>query len=124
MAVDQILGQPWTRKHDDPAKPIVPSAPRTMFPKSLEELIEICSKRAPKERVRAAGSHWALSEAAVADSIFVETHDPNNLFQAMEKTLFEVVPGRLHDDFIALMAAMTQPAYDQNSLGENVGFYL
>lgn len=62
MAVDQILGQPWTRKHDDPAKPIVPSALRRMFPKSLEELIEICSTHNSKQRVRAAGSHWALSE--------------------------------------------------------------
>ena len=92
MAIDEVVGQAWRRKHDDPATPVVPSAPRTVYPRSLEELIEICSTRTPLEKIHAAGSHWALSEAAVSDSVFVETHDPNNMHQAMGRTLYDVVP--------------------------------
>src|SRR5262249_32792456 len=43
-------------------------------------------------------SHWALSRAAVADTTFVETHDPNDIFPAMGRTLREVVPGCLNDE--------------------------
>ena len=96
MAIDEVSGQAWTRKHDDPAMPVVPSAPRTVYPKSLEELIEICSKRKPSEKIHAAGSHWALSEAAISENVFVETHDPNNNHQAMGRTLYDVVPGCLN----------------------------
>lgn len=42
----------------------------------------------------------------------------------MGKPLFEVVPGCLHDALIEAMAKITQPVYDQNSFGENAGFYL
>ena len=70
---------------------MVPPAPRTVYPRSLEELIEICSKHKPSERIHAAGSHWALSGAAISDSVFVETHDPNNVHQAMGRTLYDVV---------------------------------
>ena len=68
MAIDEIDGQAWTRKHDNPSLPVVPSAPRTLYPKSLEELIQICAGRSPSERIHAAGSHWALSEAAMSAS--------------------------------------------------------
>src|SRR5688572_24755633 len=99
MAVDEVAGQAWTRKHDHPALPVVPSAARTVYPKSLEEVIEICSKRQRSERIHAAGSHWALSTAAVADNVFVETHDPMGLRQAMGRTLYEVVPPCLNPAF-------------------------
>jgi hypothetical protein len=60
MAIVERDGQPWIRKHDEPGVPVVPSAPRTLYPQTLEDLIEICQTRAPAERIHAAGSHWAL----------------------------------------------------------------
>ena len=116
MAIDEVVGQAWTRKHDDPALPVVPSAPRTAYPRSLEELIEICAKRQPAERIHAAGSHWALSGAAISDTVFVETHDPNNNHQAMGRTLYDVVggPGCLNPAFIDALASQKVPPFDTN----------
>ncbi|MDQ3756231.1 MAG: hypothetical protein M3394_00030 [Actinomycetota bacterium] len=123
MAVDELQGVPWTRKHDEPGVPVRPSAARVVFPKSLEELIEVCAKHSPDERFRAVGSHWALSDAALSDTTFIETHDLDHLHQAMGKTLFDVVPGCLHDDFIAFLAAETVPPYATDQVHENAGFY-
>ena len=116
MAIDEVVGQAWTRKHDDPALPVVPSAPRTAYPRSLEELIEICAKRQPAERIHAAGSHWALSGAAISDTVFVETHDPNNNHQAMGRTLYDVVggPGCLNPAFIDALASQKVRPFDTN----------
>jgi hypothetical protein len=123
MALDEVFEQAWTRKHDDPAVAVVPSAPRTIYPKSLEELIEICSKRPDTDRIRAAGSHWALSEAAIADHSFVETHDPNNGHQAMGRTLYDVVPKCLFSGFIAELAALEIKPYDDAAASVNEGLY-
>ncbi len=124
MAIDEVAGQAWTRKHDDPALPAVPSAPRTLYPTSLEELIEICSTRKPSEKIHAAGSHWALSGAAISDSVFVETHDPNNAHQAMGRTLYEVVGGKgcLHPDFVAALVRRNVLPFDTDPVNiSNVG---
>jgi hypothetical protein len=123
--IDHEDGQPWKRKHDDPSLPRVPSAPRIFYPKTLEEVIEICKTREAFERTRAAGSHWALSEAAVSDNVFVETHDPNNVHQAMGKTLYDVVPGCLSAAFIDALASKAVPPFDSNpdNVGENQGLY-
>ncbi len=125
MAIDEIDGQAWTRKHDNPSLPVVPSAPRTLYPKSLEELIQICAGRSPSERIHAAGSHWALSEAAMSDSVFVETHDPNNLHQAMGRTIYDVVPPCLNPKFVDALARVVVPPFDANihNIGENQGLY-
>jgi hypothetical protein len=124
MAVDQVANVPWTRKHDLPTKPTVQNASKILFPTSLEQLIEICTTRKPNELLKAAGSHWALSDAAISDDSFIETHDYTNVHQAMGKTLFEVVPGCLDKKFIEAMAKITQPTYDSNTFGEGMGFYL
>jgi hypothetical protein len=123
MAIDEADGQPWTRKHDNPSTPVVPSAPRILYPQSLEDLIQICSTRDPSTRIHAAGSHWALSEAAISDSVFVETHDPNNVHQAMGKTLYEVVPGCLNDVFVNFLAAEMIPPFDKDNVNPNLGRY-
>ena len=47
MSVPQSQLAPWTRKHDKPGVPLVPQAPVILFPQSLEDLIQICSTRAP-----------------------------------------------------------------------------
>lgn len=124
MAIDEVVGQAWTRKHDDPALPVVPSAPRTAYPRSLEELIELCVTRKPSEKLHAAGSHWALSGAAISDSVFIETHDPNNTHQAMGRTLYDVVgaPGCLNQGFIDALAGQKVLPFDTDPANiSNVG---
>jgi len=123
MALDQVFDKPWTRKHDNPAAPKFSSVPRTVFPRSLEELIEICSTRQPNERLHAAGSHWALSEAAIADHTFVDTHDPNDVHQAMGKTLYDVIPNCMNDQFIKALATRMVKPFDTNTISENEGLY-
>jgi hypothetical protein len=95
-----------------------------VFPTSLEEVIEVCATRRRGERLHAAGSHWALSDAAFADHTFVETHDPNDLFPAMGRTLYDVVPECLNDELIMAFANQTVPAYDATHSHMNSGAYL
>jgi hypothetical protein len=125
VAVTETANSPWTRKHDNPAIPTVPLAPRTVYPTSLEDLIEICSTRPPGQGCTAAGSHWSLSTGAVADTAFIETHDPRNVFQAMAKTLVDVVPGCLTDQMVDYLASQQQPVFDAQSVPEpdNPGEY-
>jgi hypothetical protein len=100
---------PWTRKHDDPRIDLIPAAPRITRPQSLEQLIKICRTRPPGERLKAAGSHWALSRAAISDHTFIETHDPGDAHPAMGKTLHNVVPGCLHRDLLDRMGVDHAP---------------
>ncbi len=121
--MDQVIGQAWTRKHDNPEVPTVPSAPSTLFPKSLEDLIGFCATHNFKRRATAAGSHWSLSTAAIADSAFIETHVPNESHQAMARTLFEVVPGCLSGNCVDALAKRPVK-FDPTSATENFGEYL
>jgi hypothetical protein len=123
MPIDETRGQPWIRWHDNPSTPVVPAAPRTVFPTSLEDLVALCSTRSHGERLRAAGSHYALSEAAISDNTFVETHDPANIRQALGRTLYDVVPSCLHPDFVAALRNRHPGPYDEQSATENDGFY-
>jgi hypothetical protein len=123
MVATEVHNVPWTRKHDEPGVALIPSAPTIAYPTSLEDVIGLCRARAPKDRLCAAGSHWALSRAAVSDSVFVETHDPNNAFPAMGRTLYDVVPGCLTDAFVERLAARHPDPYDVEHSGENVGLY-
>lgn len=103
MTVDVVLGEPWTRKHDDPRTPLIPAATRIAYPKSLEDLIELCRDDSFGD-LKAAGSHWALSPAAISTETFIETHDYRNVHQAMGKTLKDVVPHCLHPELLSRMA--------------------
>lgn len=100
MAISELRDTPWTRKHDKPGLPLLASVERIVFPTSLKEFIEVCRSRASGERLKAVGSHWALSEAALSDTTFIETHDPKERFPAMGRTLREVVPHCLTAAFI------------------------
>lgn len=100
MAIPQAQLAPWTRKHDTPDAPLIAQAPTIMFPQSLEDVIQICATRPAGQHLHAAGSHWALSEAAISDHTFIETHDPNELFPVMGRTLRDVVPACLSDRFL------------------------
>ncbi len=103
MPIDEVQFSPWTRKHDDPRFNLIPRAPKIVYPKSLEELIELCQNRPPGQRFKAAGSHWALSQAAISDHTFIETHDPRNVHRAMGKTLTNVIPKCLNRDYVEHM---------------------
>ena len=97
MPIDSVTLKSWTRKHDDPRLSLIPKAPKIVYPKSLKELIQLCRKRPASQRFKAAGSHWALSSAAISDHTFIETHDPNNVHQVLGKTLTDVIPGCMSD---------------------------
>jgi hypothetical protein len=124
MTIDQISNGNWTRKHDKPGTAI--KAPKILFPKSLslKDLIEICSTRKPSEFLKAAGSHWALSEAAISDNIFIETHDPNNKFTVMGRTLYDVVPGCLNKQILDVLGNEHPKPFDKTNISEDEGTYL
>lgn len=109
MAIETVLGAAWTRKHDDPRNALIPATPRIVYPKSLDDLIEIC-RDGSFGPLKAAGSHWALSDAAISDETFIETHDPRNQRQAMGRTLKSVVPHCLHPE---LLDRMAEPSFVQ-----------
>jgi hypothetical protein len=111
MSIPQSILAPWTRKHDKPGTPLISGAPVTFFPRNLEDLITLCQQHPPNHRLHAAGSHWALSKAALADNSFIETHDFHNIFPAMGRTLFDVIPGCLADEFLI----------ELNSVSDDVG---
>jgi hypothetical protein len=110
MSIPQSQFAPWTRKHDKPGTSLIPQAPVIYYPQSLEDLIAICAERPATNRLHAAGSHWALSPAAISDNSFIETHDWNNIFPAMGRTLYDVVPPCLSDEFLTELNRSTSAA--------------
>jgi hypothetical protein len=124
MSVLEVLNKAWRRRHDDPSgAAVVGGAPRTVYPQALEDLIEICSSRTGSERFHAAGSHWALSEAAISDNVFVETHDPEDLQVPMGRTLYDVVPGCMNPDFVRELAERVVLPFSPTVIADDQGFY-
>lgn len=111
MPVEESSFSPWTRKHDDPRFNLIPQAPKIVHPKSLEELIEHCRNHLSGQRFKAAGSHWALSRAAISDHTFIETYDPRNVHRAMGRTLNNVIPKCLNRDYAQHMVETAQKSY-------------
>jgi hypothetical protein len=74
-----------------------------VYPSSLADVIEICRERDHSPRLKAAGSHWALSEAAISDHTFIETHDPTGAHNAMGRTLTNVIPRCLNRGYLQHM---------------------
>lgn len=123
MPIDKVKLAEWTRKHDIPGSPFTTTA-TILYPKSLEDLIEICTKRERFEYLKAAGSHWALSYAALSDKLFIETHDPNNKFPAMGRTLYDVVPDCLSDELLNELLKLHPKPFGAENTSENEGTYL
>ncbi|WP_256081952.1 hypothetical protein [Massilia sp. YIM B04103] len=123
MSLDEVFGQAWSRKHDNPMVPKVPIAPRTIYPTGLADLIHICTTRPPDQRLHAAGSHWALSEAAISDHTFINTHDPSGLHPAMGRTLYDVIPNCMNNAFISELAKRKVKPFDTQAVSENEGLY-
>lgn len=125
--ITEVTNGTWIRKHDAPGSGI--NAPLILYPQSLQDCIEICRTRGSSQFLKAAGSHWALSEAAISgiyggDDVFIETNDPNNQYPAMDHTLYDVVPGCLSDGVIEILGNKQPDPFDQNHVGENEGTYL
>lgn len=105
MTYHQVHNQPWTRRHDDPRVSLIGSTPTIAYPTRLQHLIDLCRNRSLGVHLKAAGSHWALSSAAISDHTFVETHDPSDVHRGLEATLYDVVPERLHPDVVDAMSS-------------------
>jgi hypothetical protein len=101
----KVVGGSWTRKHDDPRHPYIPEpgAECILYADSLAELISACRDRRPDERLKAVGSHWALSTAAVSDHTFIETHDPQEDVPVLGRTLTNVIPRCLNLPYVERM---------------------
>ncbi|CAJ1511117.1 hypothetical protein [[Mycobacterium] burgundiense] len=119
MAVETVPNQPWSRHHDKKGIPYVNPAPRTAYPNSLHELVELCKSTATGG-LHAAGSHWALSDAALSDFTFIETHDaredweshpPGVIKPAMGKTIPDVIPTRLNRTYLDWLNSREVPHY-------------
>lgn len=121
-ATRNAAGVTWSRKHDLPGTGIEEA--RIAYPTSLQDLIHICRQRAAGTRVKAAGSHWALSDAAISDDLFIETHDPRDVEAAMGRTLYDVVPGCLDESFLAGMASERPPVFGGDLDTSNDAYYL
>jgi hypothetical protein len=126
MLIDQ---KPWSRRHDDRGRPIVPSPPFRCYPNSRQDLIDLlnlalknydASAPTVMPEVRASGSHWALSEAALSHDYFAETQNPewlppNYNPPRLNRTLFNVIPSCLTakaDAYFQTMAAAAGGFHD------------
>src|SRR5262245_17580624 len=112
----------FQRKHDAPGQS--PQVPATERKTTLEEIIDLCSKHPPGERLHAAGSHWALSDAAISDHTQIECHDPaTDANPPFARTLHDVIPGCMHPDMLKRMADKTVPSFDAND-GSTVPYFV
>jgi hypothetical protein len=109
MAMPELHNVPWTRQHDKPGVPVVPHARTIKYPQKLEDVIAACTAGGAAQRLHAAGSHWALSEAAISDAVFVETNDVHEFIPAMGRTLYAVVPGCLSAEFLEALNQSSPP---------------
>ena len=123
---------PWRRKHDDPTKPArVPLPQERFYPGSLDDVISVIqtaeSLPLPKPQVRASGSHWALSDAAVTEDFIVETSDPDDPSQPSLDglPLYDVIPHCMTPSAVRWFADQAMPGNDPTQLPlSNNPFYL
>jgi hypothetical protein len=76
MTIQILTNRDWKRNHDLNTSAIRPGAEKIYCFDELEDLIKICAEHPPGKKLKAAGSHWALSEAALSDNEFIETNWP------------------------------------------------
>jgi hypothetical protein len=99
--------RPWSNWRGDV---VIERPERHYYPRSLADLLEIvgdAERGQPPRRVRACGSHWALSDAAASPNWFVET-------SGLDRSLTSVIPAALTADSRAALA--------QNPHGSGHGF--
>lgn len=123
----------WHREHDDPNKPRVPIPQRRYYPTTLQDLIDIVKEAEgmpdPKPEVRASGSHWALSDAAMTNGFIVETNDPegdptNPSRPRLNQTLYNVIPRCLSSEAWRFFISQHPVAFDPINPPDTSKFYL
>ena len=104
---------PWRRKHDGDNPAVQPAPALRCYPTTLEDLFEIVSKAETEgKEVRASGSHWALSKAAVTDGFAVETQAPEGDTERLNKTLYDVVPACLTKEALRFFISQGVAPFD------------
>lgn len=117
--------KPWRRMHDDPAVAAVPNPHLRCYPTQLGDLIDLvrlAEATSPMSEVRACGSHWALSTAAMTNDFLVETADPDS-FSAdpnqppprLNQTLYGVVHRCMTQQAIRFFRWQNVEAFDPNN---------
>jgi hypothetical protein len=123
----------WHREHDDPTKPSVPRPQRHYYPSTLKDLVDIVKEAEgmpdPKPEVRACGSHWALSDAAVTNQFIVETNGPegdpaNASLPRLNQTLYNVIPRCLSAEAWRFFISQHPVAFDPINPPDTSKFYL
>lgn len=78
MATDTLNHVEWRRFHDPVLTPIRPDVAEVHCADEAADFIGICHARpATGLKLKAAGSHWSLSESTVSDDSALETHWPD-----------------------------------------------
>lgn len=112
----------WRRKHDDLREaPRVSNPQFHFFPESRQDLIDIVRQSLqdsdPYTAVRASGSHWSLSEAAVSRRYVVETRGfaETDGFPApakLNQTIYDVIPQCLSAGAFDQLVSQPSTAFD------------
>jgi hypothetical protein len=104
---------PWRRKHDGDNPAVQPAPALRFYPTTLDDLIQIVSDAEVQgKEVRASGSHWALSKAAVTDGFAVETQAPEGDPERLNKTLYDVIPGCMRNDALRFFTSQGVGPFD------------
>ncbi|MEE3950089.1 hypothetical protein [Bacillus wiedmannii] len=126
----------WRRETDDDKKPaIVPKPKRHYYPNTLKDLIKIIrdaeNEPEPKPEVKASGSHWAMSHAAVTEDFIVETHNPEvddqgipERLNKMNQSIFDVIPECLTSEARRFFQEQNVKPYDASSKLDHTKFSL
>jgi hypothetical protein len=78
VATDTLKHVEWRRFHDPILDPKRPDVAEVHCADAPADFIEICRKRpATGLKLKAAGSHWSLSESTLSDDSALETHWPD-----------------------------------------------
>jgi hypothetical protein len=107
VSFERAVNAQWTQEHSL----VVRTAPFTDYPTTLHDLIGICADHEPDQRLHAAGSHWALSDAPLSDHTFIETNDPLDVRPAIQQTLKNIVPGCLTAARLNALGGDTSPTH-------------
>lgn len=121
---------PWFREMDDRTRPPVARPSRRYHPDSLAGLIAIVQD-AEKDpdlsalELRAVGSHWAFSGAAVSQKYVAETADPDALGAThLNQTLYDVVPDCLSEAALRFFRAQGVTPFNPAVMPDHSKFYL
>jgi hypothetical protein len=101
----QTLTKPWGRYSDPKNAPVKPNPVNIHCFDQIEDLVHLCTSISPDSRLKAAGSHWALSEITVSDGEFIETNWPGSedvpRHSGLDIDIGELISGQMLDYMIA-----------------------